>query len=60
MTERAAPGAIQALTSTNKHSPDRFSPSPAAFDPTFPSDDAAAAANDSLSGYAIERLADSY
>lgn len=59
MTKGAAPGAIQALTSTYKHSPDRFLPSFTAFDLTFPSDDAAPA-NDSLSSCTIERLADSY
>lgn len=57
MTKGATLGAIQALTSTYKHSLDRLLPSPAAFDSTFPSDDAAA--NDSLS-CTIERLADSY
>ena len=64
MTKEAAPGTIQALTSTYKHrqavpSLNRFLPSLAAFDPTFPSDDAAAA-NDSPSSCTIERLADSY
>jgi len=57
MTKGAAPGAIQALTSTYKHSLDRFLPSPTAFDLTFPSDNAAP---DSLSSCIIERLADSY